>query len=78
MGNLPELKPELLLQIAKEIKAGIMRRSLKGDLATNLTHNDVRVTADEISAVADAMKFNAFYVPAYVYNEAIRMAEAEG
>jgi hypothetical protein len=77
MPELPELKPELLLKITKEIKAGMLRRSLKGSLARNLLHNEVLVTADEISAVADALKFNVFYVATYVYNEATRLAAAE-
>lgn len=77
MPDLPELKAELLFNIAKEIKASLMRRGLKADLARNLMSSEVRVTNDEIAAVADALKFNVFYVPAYVYKEAMGMAEAE-
>jgi hypothetical protein len=77
MPELPELKAELLLKMAKEVKAGMMRRGLKGDLARNLLSEDVRVTADEIAALADALKSNAFYVPSFVYSEAMRIADAE-
>jgi hypothetical protein len=69
----PELTAELLLAITRDVKFGFTRKELQEKLARNLMSEDVKVTNDEIEAVADAMKWNVFFVPGYVIRKAMEL-----
>ena len=71
--NKPELTAELLLKITRDHKHGQISAQLTEDLARNLMTEDVKVNNDDIEAMADALKWNVFYVPAYVYRKAMEL-----
>lgn len=75
--SLPQLEPELLLSITKSLKVKLIQPGLSKKLAYELTSRDVLVTDDDITAVADALKSTAYFIPTFVYNEAMAMAKAE-
>lgn len=75
--NQPQLESKLLVKITKEIKRSLLQHMVCKGLAHNLSTDDVLVTDDEIMAVADALKFNAFFVPTFVIMDAIELAKTE-
>jgi hypothetical protein len=73
----PLLTPETLVKIARDMKGGYLASGLKEKFARNFSHSEVKLTRRDIDVTADALKFNAFFVPTYVYNEAWALVEKE-
>ena len=76
MADNPTLTPQLLLTITKELVHNRLCRSFgpknRPDRAS------VMVTWEDIEDTADALKFNVFYIPTYVYSEAMILARDQG
>jgi hypothetical protein len=68
-----------LLEYTRAIKFQQVIRQLKRTpTSANLTRADVLVTQTDIEIMGDALKGEFFYVPTYVYREAIALAQEKG
>lgn len=69
------LTEELLLALTQGHKHATVKRAF---VPVSLLPTEIKVTEEDIEIMADSLKFTAYYVPAYVYAETMKLAHTRG
>lgn len=73
--NNPIMTAEVLLELAQSHKLATLKRSVKYDLGT---HDQIKVSSEDIEIMGDTLKFTVFYIPAIAYRQAVELARDRG